>query len=235
MKSLLLLALLGLVGAAQAQTDSTSAPARRGLVLKTSPIDLLIPHKTTLWLSAEKQVAPRLGWQLDLGYVLRDDALIDLSDVVNKEFQSTDRGALNVNLKTELRRYLSRRQPALRGFYAAGQLFYKQVHFNSNEAPAYDWYEQVDILGVSSYWTPARRGPESNYQIKLQEKGLHLKMGYQHIGRRGFTVDSFLGLGLRHVRESQSLGQPHPEDSFSGKGGVIPSLALGFKLGYAFR
>ncbi|GAA4374841.1 hypothetical protein [Hymenobacter koreensis] len=234
MKSYFLLGLLGLASAAEAQTDSVRITAQRTLVLKTSPIDLLIPHKTTLWLSAEKRLSNKFSWQTDVGYIFRDDALFDFSEVVNASFPSTDRQALNFNLKTEIRRYLSKRDIGMRGAYAAAQLFYKQVNYNSNQAPEYDWYEETDLLMVTSYWRAARRGPEDNYKIKLQEKGGHLKMGYQHIFRNRFTFDSFVGLGVRHFKESQDIGEQNPDSSFSGNGSVIPSLAFGFKLGYAF-
>ena len=133
-----------------AQTPNAPTPLRLGeirtFVLKTSPIDLVIPHNTTLWLGGEAKVAAQLGWQLDLGYVFREGAVFNLSKTFSDlAFQSTDRRRFNFNVKTELRRYLGR-DKGLNGFYGAGQVMFKQVNFNSDEAPAYDWQQYTDLF-----------------------------------------------------------------------------------------
>ncbi|MDQ2793558.1 MAG: hypothetical protein M3Y12_06070 [Bacteroidota bacterium] len=208
----------------------------RTFVLKTSPIDLLIPHNTTLWLSGEAKVATRLGLQLDLGYVFREGAVFNLSKTLpDLAFQSTDRNRLNFNVKTELRRYLGR-DKGLNGFYGAGQVMFKQVNFNSNEAPAYDWREYTDLLDLDSYWMATRHGPENNYHIRRTELGLNAKFGYQHIFSH-FALDLFLGLSARHIRSRQDLGEPSPSSSaytYRGNGGWLPLPIVGGKLGYAF-
>lgn len=208
----------------------------RTFVLKTSPIDLLIPHNTTLWLGGEAKVASRLGLQLDLGYVFREGAVFNLSKAFpDLAFQSTDRSRFNFNIKTELRRYLGR-DKGLNGFYGAGQVMVKQVNFNSNEAPAYDWQQYTDLFDYSTYWMATRRGPENNYHIRRTELGLNAKFGYQHIFSR-LALDLFVGLSARHIRSHQDLGEPSPSSSeytYRGNGGWLPLPIVGGKFGYAF-
>lgn len=225
------------LAAQQASGPTAVRPGEtRTFVLKTSPIDLIIPHNTTLWLGGEVKVAPRLGLQLDLGYVFREGAVFDLSNTFpDLAFQSTDRSRLNFNIKTELRRYLGRGK-GLNGFYGAGQLMLKQVNFNSNEAPAYDWREYTDLLELRSYWAATRRGPENNYHLRRTELGLNAKFGYQHIFSR-FAIDMFVGVSARNIRSSQDLGEPSPSSSeykYRGNGGWLPLPIIGGKFGYAF-
>lgn len=238
---ILLLGLLLLPAAtalAQSQIPPGAAPRTgetRTLVIKTSPIDLLLPHNTTLWLGGEKQVAPQISWQTDLGYVFRQDAIFDLSDAFpDLKFRSTDRQRLNYNLKTELRRYMGRNK-GLNGFYGAGQLMYKVVNFNSNEAPGYDWHEYSSLFyDAGSYWAPSRRGPESNYHLREREVGGSMKLGYQHIFSR-FTLDLFTGLNVRNQRATQDLGEPSPPNHAARTGGVWLVLpVVGGKFGLAF-
>ncbi len=238
------LALLFCGGAARlaAQTAPAAAPRpvppgqTRTFVLKHSPIDLVIPHNTTLWLGGEAKLAPRLSGQLDLGYVFREGALFDLADrFPGLAFESTDRSKFNFNVKAEVRRYLGR-DKGLVGFYGAAQLSHKQVTFNSNEAPAYEWQEFTDLLEISTYWRARRHGPESNYHIRHWETGLNAKAGYQHIFNR-FAVDVFLGLSARHIRMAQDLGEPSPSSSeytYRGNGSWLPLPIIGGKFGYAF-
>lgn len=118
----LLLALLqpALPQAAKMPNAPTLRPGEAyTFVLKTSPIDLVIPHNTIRWLSGKAEVAPRLGWQFDLGYMFRDGSVFDLSQAFPAlAFQRTDRRRFNFNVETELRRYLGR-DKALNGFYGA--------------------------------------------------------------------------------------------------------------------
>ncbi len=220
-----------------APTQPVRPGETRTFVLKTSPLDLVIPHKTTLWLGGEARLAPKLGGQLDLGYVFRDDAIFNLrSKFPDLAFQSTDRNRVNFNLKTELRRYLGR-DKGLNGFYGAGQLTYKQVNFNSNKAPGYDWHEYSGLIyDLGHYWIANRHGPETNYHLRQREAGLSVKFGYQHIASH-FALDLFVGVGARYVRISQDLGEPSP-DSFEypyrGNGQWLPVPVIGGKLGYAF-
>lgn len=207
----------------------------RTFVLKTSPIDLILPHNTTLWLGGEAKVAPRLGLQLDLGYVFREGAVFDLSKTFpDLAFRSTDRSRLNFNIKTELRRYLGR-DKGLNGFYGAGQLILKQVNFNSNQSPGYDWHEYSSLFyDAGHYWAPNRRGPESNYHLRQRELGLSAKFGYQRIFSH-FALDFFVGAGLRNIRFTQDLGEPSPGSYESKHGGsLVPVPVIGGKLGYAF-
>ena len=223
-----------------AQTPNAPTPLRpsetRTFILKTSPIDLVIPHNTTLWLGGEAKVAAQLGWQLDLGYVFREGAVFDLSKTFSDlAFQSTDRRRFNFNVKTELRRYLGR-DKGLNGFYGAGQVMFKRVNFNSNEAPAYDWQQYTDLFNHSTYWIATRHGPESNYHIRRTELGLNAKFGYQRIFSR-LAIDLFLGLSARHIRSSQDLGEPSPSSSeytYRGNGRWLPLPIIGGKFGYAF-
>ncbi|MDJ0364370.1 hypothetical protein QMK33_04345 [Hymenobacter sp. H14-R3] len=210
----------------------------RTVVLKLSPIDLLIPHNAKLWLGAEVKLAPRLSWQTDLGYIFRSDALFDLSsEFPDLAFRTTDRSRLNVGIKTELRRYWGR-DKGLNGFYGAAQLYYKQVYFNSNTAPGYDWHRYQSSIGLvplGSFWQADRRGPETNYHIRDQEAGLNLKVGYQHIFNR-LALDLFLGVGLNNERQRQDLGEPipNPKVNYGGSGLWLPLPVAGGKLGYAF-
>ena len=225
-----------------AQTNPTTVkPVRAGetrtFVLKASPIDLLIPHKTTLWLGGEARLAPKWSAELDLGYVFRDDAIFNLrSEFPDLAFQSTDRSRFNFNLKTEVRRYLGR-DKGLNGFYGAGQLTYKQVNFNSNQAPAYDWQEYTGfVYDLGHYWQASRHGPETNYHLQQREAGLSVKFGYQHIASH-FALDLFVGVGARHIRISQDLGEPGPssfEYTYRSSGQWVPVPVIGGKLGYAF-
>lgn len=222
-----------------AQTPEAPTPARPGetrtFVLKTSPLDLVIPHNTTLWLGGEARVAPRVGAQLDLGYVFREGALFNLSKTFpDLAFQSTDRSRLNFNIKTELRRYLGR-DKGLNGFYTAGQLTYKQVNFNSNKAPGYDWHEYSSLFyDAGQYWAPSRTGPESNYHLRQREAGLSVKIGYQHIFSR-FALDLFAGAAARYIRTTQDLGEPSPGSyEYKRSGNVLVLPVIGGKLGYAF-
>jgi hypothetical protein len=206
----------------------------RTFVLKTSPIDLLLPHNTTLWLSGETKIGDQLSWQVDLGYVFRQDAIFDLRNVFpDTKFRTTDRSRPNYNLKTEVRRYLGR-DKGLNGFYGAGQLQYKVVNYNSNQEPGYDWIEISDMLELYRYWTPMRRGPESNYHVRERDAGGSLKFGYQHVFSR-FTIDFFTGLNLRNHYVSQDLGEPNPDYRASRRGGVWLLLpVVGGKFGVAF-
>jgi len=221
-----------------AQAGGEAAAPRVGetrtFVLKTSPIDLLLPHNTTLWLSGETQLADRLSWQVDLGYVFRQDGLLDLrSTFPDMKFRSTDRSRLNYNLKTEVRHYLGRPK-GLNGFYGAAQLMYKAVNYNSNQAPGYDWTSYTDLLDLTVSWAPTRYGPEDNYHLREREAGGSLKVGFQHVFSR-FTIDCFTGLNLRNQRTSQDLGEPNPDDRSSRPGGVWLVLpVLGGKFGLAF-
>ena len=234
-----LLLLLPATAALAQSATSSAGPLRVGetrtFVLKTSPLDLLIPHKTTLWLGGEAWLKPKLSAQLDLGYIFRDDGLFDLTKTFpDLAFQSTDRSRLNFNLKGEVRRYLGR-DKGLNGFYGAGQLVYKQVNFNSNIAPGYDWHEYSSLFyDAGHYWAPNRRGPESNYHVRQRESGLSAKVGYQHIFSR-FALDFFVGVGVRNIRFTQDLGEPNPGNSEYRNGGSwVPVPVVGGKLGYAF-
>lgn len=225
--------------AAQAQSETPLTPTRRvgetrTLVVKTSPIDLLLPHNTTLWLGAERQVGRQLSSQTDLGYVFRQDGFFDLSNAFpDLKFRTTDRQRLNYNLKTELRRYLGR-EKGLNGFYGAGQLMYKVVNYNSNQAPQYDWHQVSDLLEVTTYWMPFSHGFESNYHLRERDIGGSVKFGYQHIFSR-FTLDFFTGLNVRNQRATQDLGEPNPGNRASRSGGVWLVLpVVGGKFGLAF-
>ena len=207
----------------------------RTFVLKASPLDLLIPHKTTLWLGGETRLQPQWSAELDLGYVFRDEGLFDLTKTFpDLAFQSTDRSRLNFNLKGEVRRYLGR-DKGLNGFYGAGQLSYKQVNFNSNIAPGYDWHERSSLFyDTGHYWSPDRRGPESNYHVRQREVGLSAKLGYQHIFSR-LALDLFAGMGVRNIRFTQDLGEPSPGNyEYRAGGSWVPVPVIGGKLGYAF-
>ena len=227
---------------AQLLAQTSPAPAQpvrsgetRTFVLKTSPIDLVIPHKTTLWLGGEARLVPRLSAELDLGYVFRDDAIFNLRNKFpDLAFQSTDRSRFNFNLKTELRRYLGR-DKGLNGFYGAGQLTYKQVNFNSNKSPGYDWHEYSSLFyDTGHYWAPNRHGPESNYHLRQREVGLSAKFGYQHVFSR-FALDLFVGVGARYIRITQDLGEPSPGSyEYKYGGSWVPVPVVGGKLGYAF-
>ena len=238
MKKLFLLFLLALTGfTAQAQdVTPANSPAARRTILKTSPIDLLLPHKTTLWLGVEHQVKSKWSGQLDLGYIFRDNGLFDLSEYANNQIPTTDRSRFNFNLKTELRHYLSKRQPGLNGFYTAGQVMFRQVHYNSNRPPRYDW-TNIGILftDFGESWA-YRQGPESSYRSREQSTALNVKLGYQHVFRSRFTLDTFLGLGVRRetVRHEKGEQQPDSYDYRLAHGGVVvPLPVFGFKIGVA--
>ena len=223
-----------------AQTSlATATPVRPGekrtFVLKTSPIDLLIPHITTLWLGGEAWLAPKWSAELDFGYVFRDDGLFNLTTTFpDLAFRSTDRSRINFNLKGEVRRYLGRAK-GLNGFYGAGQLTYKQVNFNSNKSPGYDWHEYSSLFyDTGHYWAPSRQGPESNYHLRQREMGVSAKLGYQHIFSR-FALDFFAGVGVRYIRITQDLGEPSPGSyEYKYGGSWVPVPVVGGKLGYAF-
>ena len=238
----LLTCLLCCLPAEQLLAQSSFSPAQpvrpgetRTFILKISPIDLLIPHKTTLWLGGEVRLAPKWGAQLDLGYIFRDDGLFNLTNTFpDLAFQSTDRSRFNFNLKWEVRRYLSR-DKGLNGFYGAGQLTYKQANFNSNKSPGYDWHEYSSLFyDTGHYWAPNRYGPESNYHLRQREVGLSAKLGYQHVFSR-FAVDFFVGVGARYIRITQDLGEPSPGSyEYKYGGSLVPVPIVGGKLGYAF-
>src|SRR5688500_2455268 len=106
--AMLALVSLGLLPVSSLRAQSSQGVAdvprvgeTRTFVLKTSPIDLLLPHNTTLWLSGETKIGDQLSWQVDLGYVFRQDAIFDLRNVFpDTKFRTTDRSRPNYNLKT---------------------------------------------------------------------------------------------------------------------------------------
>lgn len=103
---------------------------------------------------------------------------------------------------------------------------FKQVNFNSDEAPVYDWQQYTNLSNHSTYWIATRREPESNCHLRRTKLGFIAKFGCQHISSR-LALDFFLGLSTRHIRSSQDLGEPSSssEYTYRSNGGCRCPLA----------
>lgn len=207
--------------------DSIPAPVVRNaapVLLKFCPIHLLDPDNT-LTAGVEIPLGRWTSVQQEVGFGISELNLFYSQRVRYDRFTTW-------RFRSQVRLYLSRSQTWPRGFYGALEFLHKRVY-------------QYETRSVGRDCNPAT-GACSYFEITSEPRlkrvnAYHMKFGYQNAISRRFTIDAYLGFGLRSIAIREP-GEPRPvnrqNDWFwsADTPGIyrpVPSLSAGFHVGYA--
>lgn len=222
--SLLLCSLLMSVSHLFAQ-ESTTPAKKKKVIIKIDPLKILSPKYPVVQIGAEYLFYNR--WSVEQSFGVNRGWFSSFSALDHQVFTS----------RTELRCYLSKRQNRrMNGTYAALEFMYGNNQYDYEAWFAREGTYPAEILCIE--------------QIDIHRNTLrtNLKFGVQAVTRSGFTLDFFAGPGFNHekVKHKNRFCEPSAVLYLNGNGGTIsfidhnedaqllPNLAMGFKVGWAF-
>ncbi len=194
---------------------------KKFLVVKFAPLTFL-DVDAGLQIGIENKILKFLSIQNEFGYLFLRYRIYDILEVLDSSYSFRPpekyyfRG---FSYKSELRFYFFT-ESAFQGFYFAPQFMYKKD----------EWKEK--------HWVNSEEVELPNSKIIFQE---NLKLGFQHIFARGFSLDIFAGAGIKE----RTLGVIKVNNYYSRyllvssvttekQQRVYPALTAGFKMGWAF-
>ncbi len=195
---------------------------QRTVLVKWAPLNLIDPAYPALQVGVEFKIHDRWSLEQQFGGCLncnREGTATQLLPFVDA-----------IKARTQGRFYLNKaRKEALRGSYLAVEGLYVWSQY------------QHDAFFVDN---EGRDGCFDKFDVKRRGVGLNGLYGTQFIGKRGFVVDFFTGVGIRHERV-QHLGRnclgmidSYPDCLFCSihdrKSRLRPSVSLGIKLGWGW-
>lgn len=188
------------------------------LIAKFSPYSL-IDLLSSVQFALEHQLGTQaVSLQHELGYVR--NILYWEDDFKNVQ---------GLRLRNELRFYLQPQGINLQGPYFAPEFLF--IHFRYKKTADFGQGCEGSSFGCNYYKT-------MDYAVQQQVYAFHLKFGHQSFYKR-WTYDFYTGAGYRYVQVRNIDKPPHEVgDSWffnlRKRAGVynLPSLSLGFKIGY---
>lgn len=221
MKKIILICLLGgLAIKASTQDVVTQNQISEGwqpnIALKFAPLSLM-DYTPSLQGGVEVKLANSIGFQTEFGY-------ISTLGKVEHWLHSETIELKGIRWRNELRFYLNPQSGG--GFYVGPELFYKRVDQIWDETVyRYDWYysEIVELKQTKTVF------------------GSHVKLGRQmEVYNTRILFDLYGGFGMRYLNidsnEPVDDSYYYSYDWFERVDGsyILPSLSLGFKIGYNF-
>lgn len=186
------------------------------IAIKFAPL-CLMDYTPSLQGGLELKLADNIGFQTEIGY-------ITTFGKVEHWLRSDPVELQGIRFRNEIRFYLSQEPGG--GFYLGPEIFYKRVDEIWEESVyRYDWLysEIVEVKETKTVF------------------GSHIKLGKQfEIYNTNLLFDIYGGFGMRYLNidsdEPTDESYYYSYDWFERVNGsyILPSLALGFKLGYRF-
>ncbi len=208
-----------------AQSDSLKVIKNYNFLLKLEPYRTIVGDGTTnshcLQICLETIIKKKISFNQDIGYIFYQSAQ-NYGSEISRPFIVAVKDITGIRTESEIRYYISRQKKKLCGYYIAANLIYQ--------------------------FTKAKRGYTIFYKVNRNMYGLHGKIGWQNIAKKGkgfiFNVFDFsCGIGLRYIssyiitsnfENSESYEFIYKKHYDYGSK-LFPSFTFSIKLGWAFN